>query len=260
MHAAGRAAAVRGGIFFKLLLALTVLGAMTALAWMLLLPWFVTGRLRERTGFDVEVRSLMVNPFTGRIAAQGLVVKNPPTFPRTEFIEARALEIEADLFTLFTAKPVLQRVKIDLARLALVKRADGRTNAEVFQSYLLEDRPSPGRSATPRPPLLIRRLEVKFDRFVLADHTRREPVVRDYAVNLDRTFENVTDTRQLLLPASLDQLFALGGALGSLLPAEVARALDDAARSGTDAMRELTRRNPAIFGGFTDTLEESKKP
>ena len=40
----------------------------------------------------------------------------------------------------------------------------------------------------------------------------------------------------------------------------VTQALDRALRSGTDVMRELTRRGPTILPGFTDALEESKKP
>ena len=79
-------------------------------------------------------------------------------------------------------------------------------------------------------------------------------------LQLDRTFANVTDAQQLLLPASLDQLFALSGAVGSILPADLTGAIDRAMRSGTDVMRELARQRPTIFQGFTDALEESRKP
>ncbi len=260
-----RPAALRGGIMFKLLLLLVLFGAVASLAWMLLLPGFVTSRLRQRTGFDASVASLMVNPFTGRVVARGFVLNNPPTFPRAEFLQVRSFEADAEVLTLLTAKPVFTRVTLDVALVALVKRADGRTNANVFQSYLLEDAPAAGpvRRTKPgeeRQPFLIRQLEVRFDRFLTADYTRRDPVVREYPLGLNRTFSNVTDSRQLLLPGSLDQLFALTGAVGTLLPEDLAQALDSAMRSGTDVVRELTRRNPTILPGFTDALEESKKP
>lgn len=243
----------------KLLVFFAVLFALLALAWMLLLPTLVTKWLRDRTGFDASVQSLMVNPFTGRIVARGVAINNPPTFPRAEFLLVREFEADAQLFTLYSAKPVFDHIKLDVALVALVKRDDGRTNAEVFRDYLAPNRLGAGKEREQRP-LRIRRLEVRFDRLLVADYTRRVPVVEEYPINLDRTFDNVTDPRQLTLPASLDQLFALGGAVGGLLPQELADAVDRALRSGTDVMRELGRRNPTIFGGFTDTLEESKKP
>lgn len=243
----------------KLLVFCAVLFSLLALAWMLLLPTLATKWVRERTGFDANVQSLMVNPFTGRIVARGLAVNNPPTFPRAEFLLVREFEADAELFTLFTDRPVFNHIKLDIALVALVKRADGRTNAEVFRGYLAPAKPGAGKDTTKRP-LQIRRLEVRFDRLLVADYTRREPVISEYPLKLDRTFDNVTDTRQLMLPASLDQLFALGGAVGGLLPQELAEAVDRALRAGSDVMRELGRRNPSVFGGFTDTLEESKKP
>lgn len=257
-----RPAAQRGGIRLKLLLFLVGLAAIASLAWMVLLPGIVTSRLRQRTGFDASVASLMVNPFTGRVVAQGFVLNNPPTFPRPEFLQVRAFEAEVEMFTLFTSRPVFTRVTLNVALLALVRRPDGKTNASVFQSYLTEDAPGPqpaGREE-PRRAFLIRHLEVRFDQLRIADYTHKDPVVRDYPIKLDRTFTNLTDSRQLVLPGSLDQLFALGQAVGTLLPEEAGQALDRAMRSGTDAVRELTRRDRPVVPRFTDALEESKKP
>jgi uncharacterized protein involved in outer membrane biogenesis len=281
-----RNAPVRGGILAGLLLFLAAGCALAALAWMLLLPVVVTAQVRSRTGFDATFSSLMVNPFTGHVVAKGFVLANPPTFPRREFLQVREFEIDGDLLTLFSDKPVIRRLRLDIALVALVKRADGRTNTQVFQNYLAG---SPANSSYPRVadpiapapstanpaaysnsaaqpapakrhPFLIRELQIKVDRFLISDHTGRDPVVHDYALQLDRTFANVTDAQQLLLPASLDQLFALSGAVGSILPADLTGAIDRAMRSGTDVMRELARQRPTIFQGFTDTLEESRKP
>jgi len=276
-----RNARVRGGILAGLLLFLAAGFALAALAWMLLLPVVVTAQIRSRTGFDASFSSLMVNPFSGRVVAKGFVLANPPTFPRREFLQVREFEIDGDLLTLFSDQPVIRRLRLDIALVALVKRSDGRTNNQVFQNYLAGTSassayprtsdpiaPSPPPAAYPvaqpapvrRHPFLIRELQIKVDRFLISDHTGRNPVVRDYPLLLDRTFANVTDAQQLLLPASLDQLFALSGAVESLLPADLTGAIDRAMRSGSDVMRELARQRPVIFQGFTDALEESKKP
>jgi uncharacterized protein involved in outer membrane biogenesis len=276
-----RNAPVRGGILAGLLLFLAAGLALAALAWMLLLPVVVRAQVRSRTGFDASFSSLMVNPFSGRVVAKGFVLANPPTFPRPEFLQVREFEIDGDLLTLFSDKPVVRRLRLDIALVALVKRSDGRTNTQVFQNYLAgipanssyprgtdPIAPVPSSATYPiappapakRHPFLIRELQIKVDRFLISDHTGRDPVVHDYALQLDRTFANVTDAQQLLLPASLDQLFALSGAVGSILPADLTGAIDRAMRSGTDVMRELARQRPTILQGFTDALEESRKP
>jgi hypothetical protein len=253
-----RTVSVRGGIMPGILTLSAAVAALAALAWMLLLPVVVTTRLRQRTGFETSLQSLMVNPLTGRVVARGFMLGNPPAYPRKEFLQMREFEAEVELTTLFSDKLVFRSVRFDVVLLAIVKREDGPTNVQAFQNYLAGGR-APAQPAKGRP-FLIRKLEVKLDQFMVIDHSHREPAVREYALQFDRSFVNVTDTQQLLLPSSVDQLFALGGAVGTLRPADVAGAIDRAGRSGTDVMRELARGNPTIAGGFTDTLEESKKP
>ncbi|MFI5335319.1 MAG: hypothetical protein ACHQ5A_00940 [Opitutales bacterium] len=261
MPAAPRAQPRRGGVMLKLLLLLAGVLAAGALAWMALLPYALTSWVRDRTGFDVAVDTLMVNPLTGRIHARGLVLGNPPTFPRTEFLQVREFAVDADLATLFSAKPVLRHVTLDVALIALVKRADGRTNLEVFRDYLADQAEAGGGGTlTRQKSFQIRRLDVRFDRLLLADYTRSKPVVRDYPLRYIRTFTNVNDSRKLLLPTSLDQLYSLGGAVGSLLPEEAGRIVDEAMRSGEGMLKSVPPPNTRAMNGYSDALEESKKP
>jgi len=252
----------RGGILFKFMLLLAAGFALAALAWMTLLPYVVASRLRQSTGFDVAIQTLMFNPFTGVIRVQGLVVNNPPTFPEPEFLQIRACDAVVDMTSLLTDQPVIDRLSLDIGLVALVKRPDGQTNMDVFRGYLEKGaEPSAGAPAKKvTNAFLIKQLRVRFDRLQLADYTRREPVHRDYEVKLDRSFTHVTDSRELLLPDSLNQLFALGGSVGSLLPGEVNRLLDNLLRSGKDLLDRVPRPNTEALSGYTDALEESKKP
>lgn len=244
----------------KCLLLLVVLGALGALAWMTLLPYFVSSWVRGRTGFDFKAEVFMANPFTGSLTARGVVISNPPTFPVPEFLQVKEFSCKADAWSLLTDKPVFERVTLDIDQVALVKRADGRTNAEVLRSYLANKGDQPARETTARGKrFVIRELHVRFDRLVVADYSGSRPVRQEHAVQIDRIFSNVSDASQLLLPASLEQLFALGGAVGGLLPGDIGRVLEDALRSGTDLLKQIPTDGRA-FNGFSDTLEESKKP
>jgi len=132
MRNGNRQSARRGGIFFKLLVFLAAVFALAALAWMLFLPEFVTRQIRTRTGFDATVASLSCNPFTGRLTIRGLVLTNPAGFSTGDFVQLREFRMDGDLLSLFSERIVLDELVLDVRRLALVRRADGLPNAELF--------------------------------------------------------------------------------------------------------------------------------
>ena len=127
---------IRGGCLTKLLILLVFAGAAFALAWMLFLPLVLTHQLRRRTGFDAEVTSLAVNPLSGRIVVRGLVLTNPPTFPVKDCLQLRAFEADADLWSCFGDKLIIDELNVDVRQLTLVKRSDGHTNLDIFQTNL----------------------------------------------------------------------------------------------------------------------------
>jgi len=247
----------RGGVMFKLLIVLAVLGAAGALAWMLFLPAMLTAQLRERTGFTVEVRSLVANPFTGLIDVRGLVLGNPPGFPTRDFAQVREFRVEAELTTLWSERPVFETVVLDIDQLTLVKAAGGQTNAESFQR-------GPAASAPPPPKFLIRRLDLRLDRLTVADHSGLVPVVREFAVGVKGTYRDVTSLQPLFTPEVWQALAPLGAALEGVVPEDLGRALrqvaKDAAKTGAERLRAAGQRAGESAKGYLEALEESKKP
>lgn len=256
----------RGGAFFKLVVALAVIFAAVALAWMLFLPTVVTAQLRQRTGFDARVQRLTVNPFTGNVELQGLVVTNPPTFPVPEFVDVREFKADADVFSLLSDRAVFNSVLLDVASVTLVKREDGVGNAEAFQNHLTATEPHPAAAPSSRPTrrFLIRRLTVKMDRLVIVDHSSRLPRSREYRLKLNQSYSDVTEVRQLLAPAALQSLAPVAEALTGLVPGDLGSAIGDAVKGATKAGENLLKASGRKAGekakGYFDALEESRKP
>ena len=266
----------RGGCLVRLLVVWVVLGAAAALAWMLFLPVGVAEQIRARTGFAASVASLSCNVFTGKLAVRGLVLNNPASFPVNNFVELREFSGEADVWSLFSERPVLDDLAVDVRRVTLVRRADGRSNAEVFQENLfgLTGATSPARgvaqtSVAPSPParkFLIRRLALRFDQLVVADHSGKTPVVEEFNLGLDQHYENVTDAKQLLVPEVLRRLAAanLAPALGGLVSGDFGRALGVAVQGatarGTEMLKDAGQTATELFKGLRERLEESRKP
>lgn len=242
---------------FKLLLMLVVLGAAGALGWMLFLPGWFAAQLRNRTGFTVEVRSLVVNPFTGLIDVRGLVLGNPASFPTRDFLELREFRAQADLGTLWSDRPVFEAVTLDIAKITLVKAANGRTNAEALQQ-------GPVPAARKVPKFLIRRLDLRMDRLVTVDQAGPRPFEHQAEVNVRGTYRDVTDLRPLVSTDVWQALVPLGGALEGLMPDELGQALGgaakEAAKAGAERLRQLEEHTEGNVKGFIESLEETKKP
>lgn len=263
-----RPSRTRGGVVFKLLFLLAALVAAAALAWMLFLPVLLTQALRQRTGCDATVERFVVNPVTGDVDLRGLVLSNPPGFPAGAFLELRAFTAHADLLTLLSERPVFDAVTVDLAGITLAKRADGLTNAEVFQTALEGAAAAQAAVAPPAPDakpkagggLLIRRLTVRVEKVTLADYTGAMPKTRTIETPVDRTYENVTDLDGLLGAPELGEFAPLGTIAERLVPGVLGRSLRDLARSGRDMLQETGRTAEEKVRGLFDTLEESRKP
>lgn len=250
---------VRGGAVFKALVFLAAVFAVGALAWMLFLPALFVAQLRERTGFGVELRSLVANPFTGTIELRGLRLANPAAFPGRDFLQLREFRLRAEVATMFSGRPVFEEVVIDIAQLTLVKAADGRTNTGAFQRGFAV--PAADRKA---PRFLIRRLTLRLDRLIVADHSGPGPVVRESDPGINCTLTNVTDLQPLLPVEVWESLAPVGAALGGLMPGDLGAAwraaAKDAARAGAAGLREAGLKAGEKAKGFLEALEESKKP
>lgn len=271
-----------GGVLAQLLLFLAVAAALGALAWMLLLPEYITRQIQSRTGFDATVASLSCNPFTGRLTVRGLVLTNPASFVTGDFLQLREFHAEGDVWSLWSDRISLDELILDVRRIALVRRADGRSNADLFAGSLGFMPPSPGgavkplapassSTAAPVPPssakkFRIRHLSLRVDQLVLADYSGAAPDVKQYDLAVDQHYENVTEPRQILVPEVLRRVASenLGPMLAQLVPGDLGRALGysarAAARSGEALMREAGTQATDLLHGLREKLEQSKKP
>ena len=259
MKGGGGQRAERGGCLAKLLIFLVFAGAALALAWMLFLPVIFTRALRQRTGFDVEVTSLAVNPVSGRMVVRGLVISNPPTFPAKDGLQLAKFEADTELGSYFGAALVIDDLTVDVTKVTLVKRADGHTNLEIFQQNLAGPVPLPP-SAKSR--VLVHKLRLKVDVLVLADYSERKPQIREHRLGFDQTFTNVSELKQLMVPAVLRSLVAsdAAGGLGNFLPRDLGKQLGEAVRAGENWLKPAENKATDTFRGFLDKLEEMRKP
>jgi hypothetical protein len=240
--------------------------ALAALAWMALLPWVVERELRSVTGFDVHVAVLTANPFTGRVVVRGLTANNPPAYPAPDFVQLRELRAEVRVFSwAFSGRIVVDTLDLDVGKIELVRRRDGVMNAGEFMAAFKRGAAGPAGQAPGKPVrYLVRSLRLRVDRLVVADYSGAAPDEKSYRLNIDQTYSNVSDPRDLLVPGVVRSLrdFGVRQDLARLLPGDfgsaLGAALGGAAHIGAKA-EDAGKKAKDYLKGLFDKLEQSPK-
>lgn len=276
-----RVSSDRGGALVKLLVFLVIFGGVLTFAWIFFMPMLLTSTLERRTGFKVTVERLALNPFSASVGVSGLLINNPSSFPRTDYVWVRSFEARAPVKTLFSERPEFDSVRIDISHIAFVRNQEGTLNATLFYDRLFpvekpaaepEDagkkapaHPAP-KAKQPTPPpepqrprpkpmaFLIRHLELKLDRVTVDDRAARGSTPRDFTLGINQTFENVTGAKQLMTPAMLKAISPVGTVIGGLIPGDLGKVLSAAADAGDQKPVKDELKS------ITETLEESRKP
>jgi len=241
--------------------------ALAALAWMAFLPTVVEHELRAVTGFDVRVAVLAANPVTGRVVVRGLVASNPAGYPRPEFVQLRELHAEVEVFSLlFSNRIVIDSLDVDIGRIVLMRRQDGKTNAGEFVAAFTRGGPGPAAgagSAAPGKPAgyLVKVLRLRLDQLVVADYAGARLDEKTYDLRIDQTYADVTDPRQLLVPGVVRSLrgFLQRKDVARLLPGDLgsalAAAVGDAAQI-KEEVKETGKKAEKLLKGLLEKLEQ----
>ncbi len=250
----------------KICLALGVLFALASLAWMVFLPAVVQRELRESTGFDFHLAVLKCDPFTGRVLVAGLSARNPAGYPSPDFVELRELRADANVFSwLFTDHAVINDLDVDMEKIVIIRRHDGRSNAGDFMAAVSWGG-APGAPAQRRArDYLVKRLHIRLAKLSVEDYTGSKTDKRVYKLNIDHAYANVTDPKQLLVPEVVKTLhsFGLHHDVEQLLPGDFGRALalgvGGVAEVGA-VLRDAANKTGETLKGAIDKLDQSRKP
>ncbi len=278
----------QGASFFRVLVFLVIFAGVVTAAWIFCLPPMVTSALQKKTGFNVKVTGLVMNPFAVHVDVKDLnVTASGAPFERLEFLDIRRFDAQGSFFSLMGERPVVQRAALDIAQLTFVRTRGGALNAGLFESRLNPVKENEWPIETPSNPLpkektgkkkaeaevaiekprpfLIRSLEIKIDKIVVVDYSQGEtgaPAVKEYPVALAQTFENVSDTKPLpTLFAVHGGLTSVGSALKALVPGPLGVAIHSATRARFQPAPAAPGQPPRdTLKTLSDALEESRKP
>lgn len=251
-------------------LVVTIVAIVTIVCVFFLKP-IVRSQLAGRTGYDVKIEKLSLNPFTANFVLDGFVITNPTTdFKTPGFVDLQALRGQIKLFSLFSDTLVVESATLDLPSVTLVQRANKQpSNAELFATRLAgestaaqpAEKPAEKPAGESKPMgFHIKRFDVNVGKVVVASEAADGKVTsRDYNINYKHTYENITEPKQFMTTDLAKSLLGVGSQLSDLIPGEFGQSVNSVLKGGIKVLDNPDEAKSEAVKSLLNKLAPKKK-
>lgn len=223
------------------------------------------------TGMPLAVGKLDLDFNRTLVDIEGLTVKNPKGFHGTALVEVPKILVDYNLSNILKGKIHLENVEFDMKQFNVVKNEEGQLNLDSLKA--LQQKGTPGQPSKPAPqekgkavPLQIDNLRLRIGKVSFVDYSSGIPSVKDFSVNIDQTFKNITDPQALvklivakaLMNTTIANLtnFDLG-TLESGVSGILSSGSDMATAAAAKGLETLTTSAGGLAGGATGQVKDA---
>lgn len=159
----------------------------------LIIKSVVTTTATGITGASVHMDSFSINIFTSTVHITGFKMYNPSGFPEGMLVSCPKINVIYDRSSLFSKKPHLLLMEVELKEMVLTKNKEGKLNVDALKIV------HPAKSSPPSP-MQIDLLNLSIGQIVYKDYTiGTEPSVRVFNVNRHQSYKSIPTAQQLAL-------------------------------------------------------------
>jgi ElaB/YqjD/DUF883 family membrane-anchored ribosome-binding protein len=158
----------------------------------------VTAGVRAMTGLKLSIRSMDIGIFKTLIGINELQLYNPSGFVDELMIDLPEIYVDYDLGAFMKGRTHLEEVRLHLKEFIVVKNEAGELNLDSLKVVKAEEEVinEGKKEKTKMPDLQIDLLELRIDKVVYKDYSKgTPPKAKEYNVNIDERFENITDPK-----------------------------------------------------------------
>jgi uncharacterized protein involved in outer membrane biogenesis len=157
-------------------------------------PLLITG-IKTTTGLRTEIDKIEISILRSSINLEEVMLYNPVGYPEDIVAEIPRLYVNIRPVSLLRGTPHFNEIRLDLKKLVVLKKEDGRLNLEKLNiaRKTTEEKP-----ASKNGKLQIDMLHLRIGQVIYKDYSKTPPEVRTFNINLDQKFENIEDVRDLL--------------------------------------------------------------
>ncbi len=141
------------------------------------------------TGFPLEIGSVKLGLFSSKVDVHDLKLMNPPEFQEKLFVDMPQLYVDYRLGSMLKKAPHIDDMLINIKQLVIVTSNKGESNAKKLKGIV-----SSGDSSTK---YSIDKLRVHVGTVTIKDFSRAKPSERSITLNIDATYNNITDATDI---------------------------------------------------------------
>jgi hypothetical protein len=164
----------------------------------------VTTGVKAMTGLKLSIRSMNVGVFKSLIGINELQLYNPSGFKDKIMMDLPEIYVDYNLGAIMGGKAHLEEVRLNLKEFIVVKNEAGELNLDSLRVVKetegeVAEKDDSKKEKTEMPDIQIDLLELKIDRVIYKDYSKGgSPKVREFNVNIDERYENITDPQSFV--------------------------------------------------------------
>ncbi|HXI83281.1 MAG TPA: hypothetical protein VNL17_04225 [Verrucomicrobiae bacterium] len=206
---------------------------------------------KKVTGFPLEIGSVDVGLFSGKVDVRDLKLMNPPEFQEKMFVDMPQLYVDYRLGSMLSGAPHINDMLINIKQLVIVKTDKGDSNAMKLKGVV-----SSGGGSKSSTKYQVDQLRIQVGTVTIKDYSRAKPTERTLTLNLQRTYKNISDstdiTRLVLLTiAGNVPLPEIG-----IKPEDLKKGLGNVTDAAGETLKGVTEQTKGLFDNLKKALPQ----
>ena len=223
------------------------------------------------TGLRLNIRSMNVSILRTLVGIKNLRLFNPEGFKDEIMLDMPEIYVDYNLPEIIKGKIHLEEMRLDLREFVVVKNEEGKLNLDSLKVVQAQkEGKKPAEKEAKMPEIQIDSFELKIGKVVYKDYSRGgAPSVKEFSLNLDEKYENITDPYALvslivvksLMNTTIARLanFDLRGLQGTISDtlATAQKAAEQAAVEARRAVEQTTQKAEEATQQAKDALKKT---
>ncbi|MFC1645673.1 hypothetical protein ACFL2Y_00645 [Candidatus Omnitrophota bacterium] len=181
----------------KVLLIIIALLVVIFLARNFIVQSILSSGVNAFTGLGLKTGSVDIGIPETHISVQGLKLLNPAGFRERTMLDMPEIYIDYDLEAFLQRKVHLEEIRLNIKEFVVVRNKFGETNLNSLKVVQAKKKPAEEqkKEKAKLPQIQIDLLKLTIGKVVFKDYfvSIGEPSIKEFNVNLDEQFENITD-------------------------------------------------------------------
>ncbi len=219
-------------LLWKLVLSFVVALVVLVLARNVVIKAAMETGARVVAGMPLSIQKFGLDILNTTVDMEGLVLKNPSGFHDTVLLDIPKILVAYQRGAIFSGKVHVKNIEFDMAQFTVVKNEKGELNLDRLRALQGTQKASAPtnqqKSQAPAKPIPVQidMMRLKIGKVVYVDYSSGSPSTKEYPINFDQSFQNITDlnsvARLIVLKAMMSSgisnlvNFDIGGLEGTL--------------------------------------------